>query len=92
MAVISASPWRFTIMMACFLGANWFFFPMLLLIVAFAAAFGPLSGSVCSSAGLLASATLNYAIGPWLGREVLLNALGPTTRHHTVCAYAAGPD
>ena len=49
---------------------------MLLLIIACAAVFGPLLGFVYSSAGLLASAALNYAIGAWLGREVLLNTLG----------------
>jgi uncharacterized membrane protein YdjX (TVP38/TMEM64 family) len=52
-------------------------FPVLLLIMACAAVFGPVSGFVYSTAGLLASAALNYAIGMWLGRGVLLNRLGP---------------
>ena len=77
MAVISASPWRFAIVLGCFLGAGLIVFPMLLLIIACSAVFGPLLGLVYSSAGLLASAALNYAIGTWLGREILLNALGP---------------
>jgi uncharacterized membrane protein YdjX (TVP38/TMEM64 family) len=77
MAVISASPWRFAIVLGCFLGAGLVVFPMLLLIIACAAVFGPALGLVYSSAGLLASAALNYAIGKWLGREMLLNALGP---------------
>jgi hypothetical protein len=34
MAVISASPWRFAIVLACFLGAGLVVFPMLLLIIA----------------------------------------------------------
>ena len=76
MAVISSSPWRFAIVLGCFLAAGLVVFPMLLLIIACAAVFGPLSGFVYSSAGLLASAALNYAIGTWLGREVLLNTLG----------------
>jgi phospholipase D1/2 len=76
MAVISASPWRFAIVLGCFLGAGLVVFPMLLLIIACAAVFGPGLGFVYSSAGLLASAALNYAIGTWLGREVLLNTLG----------------
>ena len=76
MAVISASPWRFAIVLGCFLGAGLVVFPMLLLIIACAAVFGPVLGFVYSSAGLLASAALNYAIGAWLGREVLLNKLG----------------
>jgi phospholipase D1/2 len=77
MAAISASPWRFAVVLGCFLGAGLVVFPMLLLIIACAAVFGPVWGFVYSSVGLLASATLNYAIGTWLGRELLLNALGP---------------
>jgi phospholipase D1/2 len=76
MSVISASPWRFAIVLGCFLGAGLVVFPMLLLIIACAAVFGPVSGLVYSSAGLLASAALNYAIGTWLGRDLLLAALG----------------
>jgi phospholipase D1/2 len=77
MAVISASPWRFAIVLGCFLGAGLVIFPMLLLIIACAAVFGPGLGFIYSTAGLLASASLNYAIGTWLGPEMLLNALGP---------------
>ena len=77
MGVISASPWRFAIVLGCFLGAGLVVFPMVLLIIACAAVFGPALGLVYSSAGLLASAALNYAIGTWFGREMLLNALGP---------------
>jgi uncharacterized membrane protein YdjX (TVP38/TMEM64 family) len=77
MAVISASPWRFAIVLGCYLGAGLVVFPMVLLIIACAAVFGPTMGLVYSSTGLLASAALNYAIGMWLGRGVLLNRLGP---------------
>jgi hypothetical protein len=38
------------------------FFPVLLLIIACAAVFGPLAGIAYSSAGLLASAFLNYGV------------------------------
>jgi uncharacterized membrane protein YdjX (TVP38/TMEM64 family) len=76
MAVISDSPWRVAIVLGCFLGAGLVVFPMLLLIIACAAVFGPWLGFVYSSAGLLASAALNYAIGTWLGRELLRNTLG----------------
>jgi phospholipase D1/2 len=75
MAVISASPWRFAIVLGCFLGAGLVVFPMLLLIIACAAAFGPGFGFVYSSTGMLASAALNYAIGTWLG-ELLPKVLG----------------
>ena len=76
MAVISASPWRLAIVLGCFLGAGLVVFPMLLLIIACAAVFGPGLGFVYSSVGLLASASLNYAIGTWLGHAVLLSTLG----------------
>ena len=75
LAVISASPWRFAIVLGCFLGAGLVVFPMLLLIIACAVVFGPGVGFVYSSAGLLVSAALNYAIGMWLGLGVL-NKLG----------------
>jgi phospholipase D1/2 len=63
MAVISASPWRLAIVLGCFLGAGLVVFPMLLLIIACAAVFGPGLGFV-------------YAIGTWLGHAVLLSTLG----------------
>jgi uncharacterized membrane protein YdjX (TVP38/TMEM64 family) len=76
MTVVAASPWQFAIVLGCFLGAGLVIFPVLLLIMACAAVFGPVWGFVYSSAGLLASAALNYAIGAWLGREVVLGKLG----------------
>ena len=76
MTAISASPWRFAIVLGCFLGAGIVIFPMLLLMVACAVVFGPLPGFVYSSTGLLASAALNYGIGAWLGREAVLSLLG----------------
>jgi uncharacterized membrane protein YdjX (TVP38/TMEM64 family) len=76
MAAVAASPWRSAIVLGCFLGAGLVVFPMVLLIIACAAVFGPALGFAYSSVGLLASAALNYAIGTWLGREMLMNALG----------------
>src|SRR6185295_1624871 len=76
MTGVSSSPWQLAIVLGCFLGAGLGVFPMSLLIVACAAVFCPVLGFVYSSAGLLASAALNYTIGAWLGREVLLNRLG----------------
>jgi uncharacterized membrane protein YdjX (TVP38/TMEM64 family) len=76
MAVVAASPWQFAIVLACFLGAGLVVFPMLLLVIACAVVFGPVLGFVYSSTGMLASAVLNYAIGSWLGRELLLKMLG----------------
>ena len=76
MRVIAASRWQFAIVLACFLAAGIVVFPMLLLIMACAAVFGPGLGFVYSIVGLLASAALNYALGLWLGREMLKKMLG----------------
>jgi phospholipase D1/2 len=76
MTAVAASPWRSAIVLGCFLAAGLVVFPMVLLIIACAAVFGPALGFAYSSVGLLASAALNYAIGTWLGREMLMNALG----------------
>jgi len=48
MAVISASPWQFAIVLGCFLGAGLVVFPVLLLIIACAAVFGPVLGFIYS--------------------------------------------
>src|SRR6476659_4230519 len=76
MAVVLASRWQFAIVLGCFLAAGLVVFPMLLLLMACAAVFGPGLGFVYSSIGLLASAALNYAIGVWLGRGILKQMLG----------------
>ena len=76
MGVVAASPWRFAIVLGCYLVAGIVVFPVLLLMFACAAVFGPVAGFAYSTAGLLASASLNYAIGMWLGRGVLIERLG----------------
>ena len=85
MTAISSSSWRFAIVLGCYLSAGLVFFPVLLLMIACAAVFGPLAGIAYSSAGLLASASLNYGIGAWLGREAVRSMLG----HHFGSARAA---
>jgi phospholipase D1/2 len=77
MGVVAASPWRFAIVLGCYLVAGIVVFPVLLLMFACAAVFGPVAGFAYSTAGLLASAALNYGIGAWLGRGALVNRLGP---------------
>jgi uncharacterized membrane protein YdjX (TVP38/TMEM64 family) len=59
-----------------FLGFGIVLFPVLLLIMACAAVFGQLSGSSIVTAGLLASAALNYAMG-WLGLAGATEQAGP---------------
>ena len=53
-------------------------FPVLLLIAATAAAFGPVLGFLYAAAGSLASATVTYALGLALGRDTLRAVIGPT--------------
>jgi uncharacterized membrane protein YdjX (TVP38/TMEM64 family) len=77
MGAVAASPWRFAIVLGCYLIAGIVVFPVLLLMFACAAVFGPVTGFAYSTAGLLASAALNYGIGAWLGRGVLMEKLGP---------------
>jgi phospholipase D1/2 len=73
---VAASRWQFAIVLGCYLAAGIVVFPMLLLMMACAAVFGPGLGFAYSSAGLLASAALDYAIGRWLGGEMLKSMLG----------------
>jgi phospholipase D1/2 len=77
MGAVAASPWRFAIVLGCYLVAGIVVFPVLLLMFACAAVFGPVAGFAYSTAGLLASAALNYGIGAWFGRGALVNRLGP---------------
>jgi uncharacterized membrane protein YdjX (TVP38/TMEM64 family) len=77
MGAVAASPWRFAIVLGCYLVAGIVVFPVLLLMFACAAVFGPVAGFAYSTAGLLASASLNYGIGAWLGRGALTSRFGP---------------
>jgi phospholipase D1/2 len=52
-------------------------FPVLLLIAATAAAFGPWLGFTLAGAGAIASAAVTYSIGAAIGRVSLERALGP---------------
>ena len=52
-------------------------FPLVVLIAATAAAFGPVEGFIYALGGSLASAVLTYGIGAWVGRQPLRSVLGP---------------
>jgi phospholipase D1/2 len=52
-------------------------FPVMLLIAATAAAFGPWLGFIYAGAGALASAAVTYAVGAGLGRRMMENLMGP---------------
>ena len=71
-------------------------FPVTVLIVATIVAFGPLSGSVYSLAGCVASAAVAYAIGCVSGRQAIgriagprLNRLNRLILHHGILAVAS---
>ena len=76
MVSISALPWSPAVVLASYLAAGLVAFPVALLIVATAAAFGPWLGLLYSVVGLMASATLTYAVGRWAGRELTQRVLG----------------
>jgi phosphatidylserine/phosphatidylglycerophosphate/cardiolipin synthase-like enzyme/uncharacterized membrane protein YdjX (TVP38/TMEM64 family) len=52
-------------------------FPLVVLIAATAAAFGPVEGFIYALGGSVASAVLTYGIGAWVGRQPLRSVLGP---------------
>ena len=52
-------------------------FPLVVLIAATAAAFGPVEGFIYALGGSVASAVLTYGIGAWVGRQPLRSLLGP---------------
>ncbi|MDB5824352.1 MAG: hypothetical protein JWR21_3056 [Herminiimonas sp.] len=51
--------------------------PVMLLIAVSGVVFGPFVGALYAIAGSMASATVAYAIGWWLGRDVVGRMLGP---------------
>jgi phosphatidylserine/phosphatidylglycerophosphate/cardiolipin synthase-like enzyme/uncharacterized membrane protein YdjX (TVP38/TMEM64 family) len=77
LAAFAQNPWAPVLVVLTFVAAGLVAFPVTMLIAATAAAFGPLSGLVYATAGVLASAVITYAIGARLGKEALRNVLGP---------------
>lgn len=76
-ASIAESNWAPLIVIAAFIGAGLAMFPVLLLIAASAAAFGPWLGFTYAALGALASAFVGYSIGVAVGKRPLRNILGP---------------
>jgi phospholipase D1/2 len=77
LAAFARSPWAPVVAIITFIVAGLVAFPVTILIAATAAAFGPLPGLVYATAGVLASATITYAVGAKLGKDALRNVLGP---------------
>jgi phospholipase D1/2 len=74
---LAAEPWAPLLVIGVYIIGGLVAFPLLLLIAATAAAFGPILGLVYALAGSLASAVVTYAIGVALGRDTLRAVIGP---------------
>jgi uncharacterized membrane protein YdjX (TVP38/TMEM64 family) len=65
------------IVLAMFVVGGLLVFPVLLLIAATAAAFGPWLGFALASTGAIASAIVTYGVGAAIGRRTMEKVLGP---------------
>jgi phosphatidylserine/phosphatidylglycerophosphate/cardiolipin synthase-like enzyme/uncharacterized membrane protein YdjX (TVP38/TMEM64 family) len=74
---LAAEPWAPLLVLGVYVIGGLIAFPVLLLIAATAAAFGPLAGLFYAAAGSLLSATVTYAIGTAIGRDALRAVIGP---------------
>ena len=74
---LAAEPWAPLLVIGVYIVGGLVAFPVLLLIAATAAAFGPILGLAYALAGSLASAVVTYAIGVALGRDALRAVIGP---------------
>jgi phosphatidylserine/phosphatidylglycerophosphate/cardiolipin synthase-like enzyme/uncharacterized membrane protein YdjX (TVP38/TMEM64 family) len=70
-------PWAILLVTAVFVVGGLLVFPVTVLIIATAAAFGPWLGFLYAMAGALASAVVTYWIGAAFGQEALSRVLGP---------------
>ena len=71
------SGWAPFVVPAVFVAGGMIAFPLVVLIAATAAVFGPLYGTLYSTIGALLSALATFGIGAWLGRDALRSLLGP---------------
>lgn len=69
-------PWAAAFVVGVFLAGGLVAFPVVILIAATAAAFGPWLGFVYATLGVLASALLTYGLGAWLGQRPLRRLFG----------------
>lgn len=77
LSFIAEIPGAFLIVLAAFIGGGLVVFPVLVLIAATAAAFGPWLGFLYAMIGAIASALVTYAVGAALGGEILETLAGP---------------
>jgi len=69
--------WGPLVVLGIFVGTSIFLFPVTVLIVATAAAFGPWLGFIYAATGALLSAVISFMIGAVIGRDTLTSVLGP---------------
>lgn len=77
---LAYEPWAALLVIGVYIVGGLIAFPVMLLIAATAAAFGPLLGFTYAMTGALASAAIGYLVGDSLGRTVLRAVLGPRLR------------
>ena len=76
---VSERPWAPFAVIALFLVAECVVFPITLLVFATIAVFGGWAGAMLAMAGALASATVTYGAGRYLGAGPLRRVIGPRT-------------
>jgi phospholipase D1/2 len=74
---LALEPWAPLLVIGVYIVGGLIAFPVLILIAATAAAFGPGLGLAYAAAGSLASAVVTYAVGVALGRDMLRAVIGP---------------
>ena len=77
LSTLAEQPWAPLLVIGVYVVGGLVAFPVLLLIAATAATFGPVLGFLYAAAGSLASATVTYALGLALGRDTLRAVIGP---------------
>jgi phosphatidylserine/phosphatidylglycerophosphate/cardiolipin synthase-like enzyme/uncharacterized membrane protein YdjX (TVP38/TMEM64 family) len=70
-------PWAPFVVIAAFVIGGLVVFPVVVLIAATAATFGPVFGFVYAALGTMVSAFVTYSIGAWMGKQSLRDLLGP---------------
>lgn len=69
--------WAPVVVLAAFVGGGLVVFPVVVLIAATAATFGPWLGFLYAAIGTMASALVTYGIGARIGKQTLRDLLGP---------------
>ena len=77
LSALAEQPWAPLLVIGVYIVGGLVAFPVLILIAATAAAFGPVLGFLYAAAGSLASAIVTYALGLALGRDTLRAVIGP---------------